>query len=215
MNAGRTIAIGDIHGHSQSLIALIGAINPRPADTVVTLGDYIDLGPDSKGVVTELIALGKRCRLVPLLGNHEEMLLNALAGGSRDTWLRSGGEATLKSYRIGDDLKGMPVEHLEFFRGLRSHYETETHLFVHANYAPNLLLDRTNRLTKLWLSLDAAPGPHYSGKKVILGHTPQPGHAVVDFGHFVCIDTGCGYGGLLTALDVEWGTVWQVPELTG
>src|SRR5437588_178789 len=74
----RTIAIGDIHGCSLALDGLIEAIDPQPDDTVVALGDFINRGPDSPGVLDSLIALKARCNLVPLLGNHEEMLLSAL-----------------------------------------------------------------------------------------------------------------------------------------
>src|SRR5262249_47793301 len=76
--AGRTIAIGDIHGCPDALAALLDAVAPGREDTVVTLGDYIDRGPDSRRVLDRLIALAGRCRLVPLLGNHEEALLSAL-----------------------------------------------------------------------------------------------------------------------------------------
>lgn len=207
----RTIAIGDIHGCADALVALIEAVDPRPTDTIVTLGDYVDHGPDSQRVVAELLALAKRCRLIPLMGNHDEMLLDARTGNA-DNWLRAGGMATLASYGIRDDLAGMPPEHLTFFEGLRPYHETDTNLFVHANFAPNLSLDNTNNMTRLWLPLDKLPGPHYSGKIAVVGHTPQPDHAVLDAGHLVCIDTGCGYGGLLTALDVDSGEVWQVQE---
>jgi serine/threonine protein phosphatase 1 len=65
---GRTIAIGDVHGCSDALAALIDAVRPEPVDTVVTLGDLIDRGPDSRGVLDQLVALTRRCRLVPVLG---------------------------------------------------------------------------------------------------------------------------------------------------
>jgi serine/threonine protein phosphatase 1 len=91
---GRLFAIGDIHGRSTALRALIEAIEPRPDDTLVILGDFIDCGPNSKDVVEHLIALSARCRLIPLLGNHEEMLLSALASGSEiKYWLNLGGQA--------------------------------------------------------------------------------------------------------------------------
>ena len=80
MTEGRTIAIGDIHGCSAALAALVRAIDPTPADLLVFLGDYIDRGPDSRGVVEQVIALGKRCAVVPLLGSHEETVLAALEG---------------------------------------------------------------------------------------------------------------------------------------
>src|SRR5262249_33858026 len=97
--AGRTIAIGDIHGCPDALAALIDAIAPSPEDTVVLLGDYIDRGPNSRGVLDRLIALARRCRLVPLLGNHEEALLDALRDkDSLRRWLTLGAADTLRSY---------------------------------------------------------------------------------------------------------------------
>ena len=76
----RTIAIGDIHGCSAALDALLKAIQPRPEDCIVTLGDYINRGPDSRGVIERLIELKDRCRLVSLLGNHDQMLLDVQSG---------------------------------------------------------------------------------------------------------------------------------------
>jgi len=73
----RTIAIGDIHGCSAALDALLEAFQPSSEDTIVTLGDYINRGPDSRGVIDKLIELKDRCRLVPLRGNHEEMCASA------------------------------------------------------------------------------------------------------------------------------------------
>lgn len=78
MTEGRIIAVGDIHGCSLALAALIQAIGSTPLDTLVFLGDYIDRGPDSRGVIEQIMALGKQCIVVPLMGNHEEMLLAAL-----------------------------------------------------------------------------------------------------------------------------------------
>ena len=89
----RTIAIGDIHGCSLALDTLLGAIRPRPEETIVTLGDYINRGPDTRGVIDRLIGLRRRCRLVPLLGNHDEMLLEARAGRHPTTWIGMGGIA--------------------------------------------------------------------------------------------------------------------------
>jgi len=63
----RTIAIGDIHGCSRALDALLSAIEPRPEDVIVTLGDYVNRGPDSKGVLERLIALEGQCTVVPIL----------------------------------------------------------------------------------------------------------------------------------------------------
>ena len=84
----RTIAIGDIHGCSVALDALLEAIRPRPADYVVTLGDYINRGPDSRGVIERLIELENQCRLVPLLGNHDQTKLDVPSGKYPINWLR-------------------------------------------------------------------------------------------------------------------------------
>lgn len=78
--SGRLIAIGDIHGCSAALDAVLSALQPHLTDTIIPLGDYVDRGPDSRGVLEQLIALGKRTRLIPILGNHDEMLLNILDG---------------------------------------------------------------------------------------------------------------------------------------
>src|SRR5271165_4467013 len=95
----RTIAIGDIHGCSAALEALIEAIRPCRDDCIVTLGDYINRGPDSRRVIERLIELKSRCRLVPLFGNHEEMLFTALADRYPvEYFLGVGGDATLDSY---------------------------------------------------------------------------------------------------------------------
>jgi serine/threonine protein phosphatase 1 len=131
---GRLFAVGDVHGCSTALRTLIDAIDPRPEDTIVTLGDYIDWGPDSRGVIDLLIGLSGRCHLVPLLGNHEEMLLAALESESElRSWLQFGGEETLNSYQYDGGRDMIPEGHVRFIRDCRDFYETPTHIFVHAN----------------------------------------------------------------------------------
>jgi serine/threonine protein phosphatase 1 len=207
----RTIVIGDIHGCSAALEALLGAIRPRPEDTIVTLGDYIDRGPNSRGVLDRLIDLGRRCRLVSLLGNHDEMLLDVRSGKCPIDWLLDiGGTTTLDSYGPGRDLGLIPEEHFEFLEGCPDFHETDTHIFVHAGYDPDLPMGEQPADLLRWESLrDGIPGPHRSGKAVIVGHTSQKGGEVLDLGHLKCIDTFCYGGGWLTALDVHTGEVWQ------
>jgi serine/threonine protein phosphatase 1 len=115
MTPQRIIAIGDIHGCSAALDALLDAIRPGPEDTIVPLGDYIDRGPDSKGVIDRLIELSKQCRLIPILGNHDQMLLDVRSGKYPIYWLLDiGGTTTLDSYGRGRDLSLIPDEHYEF-----------------------------------------------------------------------------------------------------
>jgi serine/threonine protein phosphatase 1 len=215
--AGRTIAIGDVHGCPGALTALIDAIQPGPEDTVVTLGDYIDRGPDSRGALDRLITLARRCRLVPLLGNHEEILLDALRDiAALRRWLTLGGKDTLRSYgwAPGGPRRALadyfPKQHRELLARCRPYYETRSHLFVHAGFVPELPLNEQPGLALRWRITDAATAvPHCSGKVAVVGHTPQLSGEILDLGFLVCIDTNCARGGWLTALDTDTGQVWQ------
>lgn len=210
----RLIAIGDIHGCSVALRTLLEAIAPRPQDTIVTLGDYVDWGPDSRGVIEQLIALSERCNLIRLLGNHEEMLLDAVDSESKlRGWLNLGGEETLQSYPYLGDSDMIPKEHVQFIRNCRYFHETSTHIFVHANYDPWLPLDKTGRTTLGWTFLDDDQlRMHFTRKTVVVGHTPQVTGLVLDRGFLVCIDTDCSRGGWLTALDVHNRVVTQANQ---
>jgi serine/threonine protein phosphatase 1 len=237
----RTIAIGDIHGCSRALEALLAAIGPRPEDVIVTLGDYVNRGPDSRGVLDRLIALEGQCTLVPILGNHDQTFLAALKGDRRSivNLLGMGGKVTLASYDPGLTIEAdpariltdfvalfkprrqnqdverflrerIPAEHVAFLQRCRNYYETETHLFVHAQYDPDLVMEAQSAPILRWESLrDGIPGPHGSGKRAIVGHSSQKGGEILDLGHIVCIDTFCYGGGWLTALDVLTDEVWQ------
>lgn len=215
MPAPRLIAIGDIHGHASALVTVLVAIAPQPHDTIVTLGDYVDCGPDSRGVIDQLIALGRHCRVISLLGNHEEMFLGGLGGGTSEleTWLRVGGLSTLESYSNPRDTGDLPPAHLQFLEACLPYYETESYIFVHANYWPNRRMEEQSRGTLLWESLDPTwAAPHFSGKRVILGHSVQSSGAVLDLKFLLCIDTGCGYGGRLTAVELNSHQQWQSDE---
>jgi serine/threonine protein phosphatase 1 len=195
---------------------LLAALAPQASDAIITLGDYVNRGPDSRGVMELLIALAKRCKLIPILGNHDEMLLAALAGESSAAfdWLNIGGAATLESYGSARaaiaDLARIPAAHREFLERCLDFHETETHIFVHAQYDPNRPMDQQLPHDLRWASLKyAAPGPHISGKRVIAGHSSQKSGEILDLGYLVCIDTYCYGGGWLTALDIHAEKVWQ------
>ena len=207
---GRIIAIGDIHGYADALLALLKAIKPQADDRIIALGDYVDRGPETPRVLDELIALSGRCRLVPLLGNHDEMLLDLHHGGSGlKEWLSWGGEETLQGYGCDHPSK-IPAEHVEFLEACVTYYEIPTHFFVHANYDPKLPLDWQPPDLLRWTSIRPnPPGPHHSGRIAVVGHTVQRDGHILDLGHLKCIDTGCYAGGWLTALDVAADKVWQ------
>ena len=205
----RTIAIGDIHGCATALQALLQAIEPRPSDTLVLLGDYVDRGLHSAVVLETLSELVSQCNLIPLIGNHEIMMVNALKSKRElSNWIVNGGVATIHSY--GGRLENIPQHHIAFLNHCIRFFESERHFFVHASYDPALPLEQQPGDLLFWSHiLDDPPGPHFSGKKAIVGHTPQESHEIRDLGYLAIIDTSCVDGGWLTAIDVETDQVWQ------
>lgn len=210
--SSRVIAIGDVHGCATALRALIEIIRPQPDDTLIPLGDCVDRGPESRQAVEALLALREQCRLVPLLGNHEEMMLNFLDGRPQpDDWLECGGAATLASYDAARDPSDIPANHLAFIRSWGDCFETDAHFFVHGSYDAARPLAEQRWQTWRWHSLrDMVPAPHVSGKIAVVGHTSLKDGEILDLGHVVCIDTYCWGGGWLTALDTTTGQTWQV-----
>jgi serine/threonine protein phosphatase 1 len=214
----RLLAVGDIHGCSRALAALLAAVAPGPEDRLVTVGDYVDRGPDSRGVIDRLLPLRVAGRLVALRGNHEEMMLGARLGGeSLRLWLLCGGMETLASYGVRAvspaALDDIPPEHWDFVEdGCVNWYETDNHFFVHANAHPDLPLQEQPEYMLLWDKLDR-PCDHRSGKVMICGHTPQRSRLPLNLGTTICIDTGVyDANGWLTCLDVLAGRYWQANE---
>jgi len=213
----RHLAIGDIHGCRNALVSLIDFVSPLSGDTIVTLGDYVDRGPDSSGVLDFIIELGTTHHLVPLRGNHEIMLLD-----SRDkqswfrAWLSYGGDATLKSYATADgdsaSFADIPDSHIEFLQNqLQAYYECETHFFVHANADASQPLDAQSDANLYWRKY-GDPQAHCSGKIMVCGHTAQRSGVPLSNAHAICIDTWAHGGGWLSCLDVASGTIWQANE---
>lgn len=206
----RRFVIGDIHGCSKALRTLIETIAPEADDELIFLGDYVDRGPDSKGVIEQLIELQNQCRVIALRGNHEIMLWSvAYNGTDPEVWLESGGRATVTSY--GGSLEKIPAVHQEFLRELLPHYETREAIFVHACYEPTLRMDQQADALRYWTHIGSTPPePHCSGKRVYVGHTPQASGDILDLGHLVCMDTYCFGTGYLTGLDLATNEVIQV-----
>jgi serine/threonine protein phosphatase 1 len=211
----RTIVIGDIHGCLAAFDALLQAIQLKPDDTLVTVGDYVDRGPDSKGVLDRLLELEQSVNLVPLLGNHEEMLLAVLERRMEPYgWINHGGSQTMDSYGFTGDLGCVPKSHLDLISRMRNFFENETHFVVHANYVHDLPLEEQPGEALRWLKISQVlPPPHISGKRAIVGHTHDRRGEIFEVPHLVCIDTYCYGGRWLTAYEIETGRVWQAtPE---
>ncbi len=212
----RTLAIGDIHGCSKALDYLLEVVNPTPRDTLITLGDYVNKGKNSKGVIDRLLSLQERVNLVPLKGNHEILTLQARDNPRKyQLWLEKGGKATLKSYAEKGKtatLRDIPESHWNFIENVCiESYETDTHLFVHANLDPRLPLARQPEYKLFWEKLNH-PVPHYSGKTMVCGHTSQKSGKPLYFDRAICIDTWAWGKGWLTCLDVETGQFWQANQ---
>jgi serine/threonine protein phosphatase 1 len=213
----RYLAVGDIHGCFRALTALADYVPFSPDDVLITLGDYVDRGPDSYAVLDWLIARLGRGQLVPLRGNHDLMMLSARdSDAAFKEWLHNGGDTTLASYSpFGDAgrLADVPDEHWHFLEHeTRAWFETDTHFFVHANAYPDLPLEDQPDFMLYWEQVRDQP-PHRSGKVMVCGHTAQKSGLPLDLGHAVCIDTRVyGDGGWLTCLDVATGRFWQANE---
>jgi serine/threonine protein phosphatase 1 len=209
----RTLVIGDIHGNAVALDALLGAIGPLADDQFIFLGDYVDKGPDPKGVIERLIAFSANHRAVFLRGNHDQLMLDARNDPAKiATWESLAGKSPLASYSQDELQKGLetvPPGHWHFLESTcRDYFEDSRFIFVHGGIRPEMepSLEMVERLH--WTTLrDAAP--HKSGRIVICGHSAQKTGKIADFGHTICIDTAITRGGWLTCLNVETFEFWQ------
>ena len=213
----RHLAIGDIHGCSIALAALVESVGLSPDDTIVALGDYVDRGPDTAAVLDLLINLAESHELVALRGNHEVMMLDAMDKASwYEPWLRVGGKETLQSYSKDEDelatFEDIPAAHMDFLENrLVPFYECETHFFVHANADPAVALkDQTD--PNLYWRRYQDPDRHCSGKIMVCGHSAQITGLPAMNDHSICIDTWPYGEGWLSCLDVGSGVLWQSNE---
>lgn len=207
----RKFAIGDIHGCLSSLITLLNSIKPQKKDTVVMLGDYVDRGPDSKGVIDYLINWPWPAKLVTLKGNHEYIMEDACLSRDHLTyWCRVGGFETLESY--GGDFHAIPNSHWSFIARALPYYETKKAIYVHGGLYPHLPMEEQDPDQLAWLRFTDAQ-PHFSGKFVVCGHTIQRNGFPSEKTQNICIDTGAFRPkGWLTCLELKSRHFWQANE---
>lgn len=199
--AGKIFAIGDIHGCLDKLKTLLGMIQlDWDKDLMVFLGDYVDRGPDSRGVIELLLDLKKEHadRLIFLKGNHEWMFTQFLKGEDYDLFLKNGGRKTLESYSVEKGKIDIPQSHRDFLDHLDLYFETDDYIFVHAGLRPYISISEQSPEDLLWIRSHFLKSSYDWGKRVIFGHTPFS----VPFieANKVGIDTGAVYGGRLTCL---------------
>lgn len=213
----RLVAVGDIHGQLQKLESLMAKVNPAQADRFVFLGDYIDRGPDSRGVVDFLIRFtGDFPQTIFLRGNHEQMALDVLAheldekargqwfpSMDRDLWLVNGGREMLASYCV-TKIEEIHKTHKDFLEETQIWYRQGGFLFVHAGAYEDRPLEIQTEII-LWERF-CPPGR----KEIhVVGHTPcDENEPHFEEGRYN-LDTGAAYGGKLTACDVLTRRVWQ------
>ncbi|TDJ09251.1 MAG: serine/threonine protein phosphatase [Deltaproteobacteria bacterium] len=218
-------AIGDIHGMGDKLKQLIEKLPLQLDDQLLFIGDYVDRGPDPAGTVEFLVRLQKRQRCTFLMGNHEAMFLsflgwNGAAYFGAEAFLENGGDTTLQSYGFfnSEDDFQLPKQHEEFYRNLKLWHVDGEYLFVHAGLSKEALrlsdveyaLAREQPRDLLW-QRGTADLPHSLGATVVYGHTPMPDLQVRwNLPYSIGIDTGCVYGGMLTAIRLPDETLFQV-----
>jgi serine/threonine protein phosphatase 1 len=190
------IAIGDIHGCAGTLDVLLDRIDPSSDDHLLFIGDYIDRGPDSKGVIDRLLELQDEVECTFLRGNHESLMLGYLDAGAFNLWRVNGGVSTLQSYiENGFSEIDIPEDHAEFVRNTKLYYETDDYFFVHAGLRPDLSvqenLEQEDEEVYLWERSHLEADELAWEKTVVCGHTPQPDP--IDEDKLILIDTGCVY----------------------
>ena len=232
----RVYAIGDIHGRNDLFLALAEAIERDdsqrgPADTtVILLGDLVDRGPDSAGVIATAREWARHRRVRMIAGNHEEMFLLAFDRESAlRNFLRFGGQETVLSYPVDaqafqmasfDEAQAMmdaavPIEDREFLEGFEDAIRIGDYVFVHAGIQPGVALDEQRRHELRWIREPFLSHEGCHGCVVVHGHTITEDADVR--GNRIGIDTGAFMSGRLTALGLEGTARWfiQTGEVEG
>lgn len=211
----RIFAVGDIHGCLDKLRDMISLLDiDRNRDTLVFIGDYIDRGPDSKGVLDFILELKRDLKnVICLRGNHEEMFLDFyLEQKNGMLFLMNGGRDTLASYGMKKTADGMevnlPEEHLQFLKELPFYVEFEDFLFVHAGLRPGIPLKQQNHRDLLWIRQEFFLSDADFHKVVVFGHTPFSKPFLME--NKIGIDTGAVYGGRLTCIELPERQIYQV-----
>ena len=186
-------AIADIHGCYKTFKALIKKLDIKESDHLYLLGDYVDRGPDSKGVLDTIKELSCKCKVVALMGNHEDMWLSASIKTGYPTkcdamWIENGGKATLKSFSGID-----PTPYLSDIGKLPKFFELDDFYLVHAEFDFSLPdpFAKAGEDSMLW----GRGKPYLGGKPVICGHTPLPIEQIKEGlkTNKINIDNGCCY----------------------
>jgi len=216
----RCYVIGDIHGCLDELRYLVEGLPLESGDRLVFLGDYVDRGPNSTGVLTYILQLQKRedLELICLKGNHEDMFLAylGLPGRHGDMFLYNGGYATLISYGVNSKQSSLDEitsqissDHIDFLKNLRMYFVMGRFICVHAGINPSKPLPKQNDTDLLWIRDEFIHNPHRLPYTVIFGHTPR-NTVLFDLPYKIGLDTGLVYGNKLSCLEIVDKVLYQI-----
>ncbi len=218
----RVYIVGDLHGCASEPAVLLSHLesseNLSDLDLVIFLGDYIDRGPDSKGVIDLVLEFASRFPKTRFLkGNHEDMLLDFLGFGGNlgQAFLYNGGLETIQSYGISvfapptEMVNALPPDHFKFFCALESIIQVDEFVCVHAGLNPLRDLNAQNDGDVFWIRDEFLNNIHPFNKTIIFGHTPHQ-EIFLHLPFKLGIDTGLVFGNKLTCLELRSGSVFQI-----
>jgi serine/threonine protein phosphatase 1 len=194
---------------------LLDEIPWRPGrDRLIFVGDCIDRGPRSKGVVDRILGLIRMDpKVTCLLGNHEAMLLDYLAGIDPEVYLANRGGTTLRSYQAekpAGEGPMVPPDHMAFYRLLKPVLDLERYYVVHAGFRPGIEIERQSVEDMIWIREPFISSDYDFGKKVIFGHTPFSRPLIME--NKIGIDTGAVYGNRLTCIELPEERFYSVAD---
>jgi len=211
----RRFAIGDIHGRVKALkqVLLLSKFNYKD-DLLVVLGDIVDGGYNTYQVVEELLKIDN---ITFIIGNHDKWFMDNISNGwTGSIWLNQGGKNTLNSYKKANPDGMIPVTHQEFFNKGTYYHILDNMLFVHGGFDPRLPVEENTIHTLLWDR--SLIEKHINGRKerrfdkIFVGHTTTESYGSFEplkFGKLWMLDTGAGWTGKLTIMDIDTEEYWQ------